>query len=155
MTSHADKSEGTCYKTTFGDWRCYFSQVFGVTKGEVELPGADHVLRPLAAEEPTVDRHGRRLSRLGDLPDGGILTQEGLRRAESAGTARLDCEVCRDRHRSGNGRAASRSILRLRPTMTRVPPGPLSCQRLFSARISRLTRSACSRTRSVFSPRIF
>ena len=37
-TSHADKSEGTCYKTTFGDWQCYFSQVFGVTKGAVDLP---------------------------------------------------------------------------------------------------------------------
>lgn len=38
MTSHADKSEGTCYKTTFGDWNCHFSQVFGVTKSQVELP---------------------------------------------------------------------------------------------------------------------
>ena len=38
MTSHADKSEGICYKTTFGDWQCSFSQVFGVTKSAVELP---------------------------------------------------------------------------------------------------------------------
>lgn len=38
MTSHADKAEGTCYKTTFGDWNCYFSQVFGVTKSQVEMP---------------------------------------------------------------------------------------------------------------------
>ena len=38
MTSHADKSEGVCYKTTFGDWQCSFSQVFGVTKSAVELP---------------------------------------------------------------------------------------------------------------------
>ncbi|WP_425147451.1 hypothetical protein [Deinococcus sp.] len=38
MTRHADNAEGTCYKTTFGDWQCYFSQVFGVTKSSVELP---------------------------------------------------------------------------------------------------------------------
>ena len=38
MTRHADKAEGTCYKTTFDDWQCYFSQVFGVTNSEVELP---------------------------------------------------------------------------------------------------------------------
>ena len=38
MTSHADNAEGTCYKTTFADWQCYFSQVFGVTKSNVELP---------------------------------------------------------------------------------------------------------------------
>jgi hypothetical protein len=38
LTSHADKAEGTCYKTTFGDWQCHFSQVFGVTKSDVELP---------------------------------------------------------------------------------------------------------------------
>ena len=38
MTSHADNSEGTCYKTTFGDWQCHFSQVFGVTSSPVELP---------------------------------------------------------------------------------------------------------------------
>lgn len=38
MTSHADKAEGTCYKTTFGDWQCHFSQVFGVTKSSVQLP---------------------------------------------------------------------------------------------------------------------
>lgn len=37
-TRHADNSDGTCYKTTFGDWRCYFSQVFGVTNSDVELP---------------------------------------------------------------------------------------------------------------------
>lgn len=37
-TRHADKAEGTCYKTTFGDWQCYFSQVFGVTQSSVELP---------------------------------------------------------------------------------------------------------------------
>lgn len=38
LTSHADKSEGTCYQTTFGDWQCHFDQVFGVTKSDVELP---------------------------------------------------------------------------------------------------------------------
>jgi len=38
LTSHADKSEGTCYKTTFGDWQCHFSQVFGVTQSSVQLP---------------------------------------------------------------------------------------------------------------------
>lgn len=38
MTHHADKAEGTCYQTTFGDWQCYFSQVFGVTESNVELP---------------------------------------------------------------------------------------------------------------------
>ena len=38
LTSHADKAEGTCYKTTFGDWQCHFSQVFNVTKSDVELP---------------------------------------------------------------------------------------------------------------------
>ena len=38
LTSHADKAEGTCYKTTFGDWQCHFSQVFGLTKSDVELP---------------------------------------------------------------------------------------------------------------------
>ena len=38
MTTHADKAEGTCYKTTFGDWQCHFSQVFGVAKSDVELP---------------------------------------------------------------------------------------------------------------------
>ncbi len=38
LTSHADKAEGTCYKTTFGDWQCHFSQVFGITKSDVELP---------------------------------------------------------------------------------------------------------------------
>jgi hypothetical protein len=38
MTSHADNAEGICYQTTFGDWHCSFSQVFGVTKSQVELP---------------------------------------------------------------------------------------------------------------------
>lgn len=38
MTSHADAAEGICFKTTFGDWHCNFSQVFGVTKSDVELP---------------------------------------------------------------------------------------------------------------------
>ena len=38
MTSHADNAEGTCYKTTFGDWQCHFSPVFGVTSSPVELP---------------------------------------------------------------------------------------------------------------------
>lgn len=38
LTSHADNSEGICYKTTFGDWKCSFSQVFGVTKSQVDLP---------------------------------------------------------------------------------------------------------------------
>jgi hypothetical protein len=38
MTRHADKAEGTCYKTTFGDWQCHFSQVFGVTSSAVQLP---------------------------------------------------------------------------------------------------------------------
>jgi hypothetical protein len=37
-TRHADNAEGSCYKTTFGDWQCYFSQVFGVTQSAVELP---------------------------------------------------------------------------------------------------------------------
>lgn len=38
LTRHADQAEGTCYKTMFRDWHCYFSQVFGVTDSKVELP---------------------------------------------------------------------------------------------------------------------
>lgn len=37
-TRHADKAEGSCYKTTFGDWECYFNQVFNVTPSATELP---------------------------------------------------------------------------------------------------------------------
>lgn len=37
-TSHADNAEGACFKTTFGDWHCSFSQVFGVTASATDLP---------------------------------------------------------------------------------------------------------------------
>jgi hypothetical protein len=39
MTKHADNSEGTCYKTTLGDWQCYVAG-WGETDMPVELPAA-------------------------------------------------------------------------------------------------------------------
>ena len=37
LTKHADNSEGSCYKTTFGDWQCYFAG-WGETDSPVQLP---------------------------------------------------------------------------------------------------------------------
>jgi hypothetical protein len=31
---HADQAEGVCYKTTFGDWHCYFSQAATPTSAQ-------------------------------------------------------------------------------------------------------------------------